>query len=1467
MMDEPAAPAASAATGLARVRRWGWRVVRVPMVGLTVLAGVLAALLLLATLPVGTRMLLGAVPGLQVVQPQGSLWRSFRAQRVEFALAGLPHVVFDDLAWLGFEFERVPTASSGWGVALKTLSARRVVIDLPAQAPRSAPLAPPVSLALPLGVRVGQLRIDALQLSALGAEPVRDLRASVALQHSDNAGAVGRALGAHRLEGLALRWQQWSIEGAARVVAARPFTLQADVAVSAAAGGAARLSVSGTLTQLAVQARVDAHGQHVQATAEIHPFAPWPVSRLQASAQALDLAALDARAPRTRLSGQVQVLPERRAEVSPSPTSKPTPSGATPTARLPQETMLVISGAWRNEGAGRWDQGRLPVRALQFQARLAASDGRVGALQRVHIELGTEAAAAGRVQAQGQWQVRQSTMQPMPLASGATAPGWQLLLALDQLQPALLDAGAPAMRVSGPLQLRGQTLSWAPLQVSANLAGQLDATQARPREGHEVRVKLAADLAPREVRVQTLQAQAGAAMLSAQGQAVDAGGGTWRLRAGGQWSRFDPAVWWPALAAGDGASDLQGRLDADLTWHTRAAASGATGDALADMLSRVQGQANAAIERSTLLGVPLSARLNLSSAAGSSLTSLDAMLHLADNQLTVQGQVDAAVSARDRWSLALDARELAALAPLARRFGLDTLRGRMQAQAQAHGRWPHLSTQGQWQASAIDLTMRPLSANSSTSTPHRLALQQGSAQWQWGAVATEATAPMQTTLALQGAVLDAWQIERLQARTQGNAAHHQASLGINALLPPALAQALQGTLQRRDAQAPLRLSAHLALDGQFGGQPAAQKNTPWRARWQQFELGPDTQSMAGSPLGTQPWLRIEPFDLSWDQAEARTHWRASATRLSLLGAQLALAPTQLSHGDARPASIELNARLEPIRLASVLALLQPHTGWGGDLLVGGFVRCRRGDGASPPLELDAEIARQSGDLTLTDAAVEGGAVQPLRLQALRLGVSAHQGVWRLQQQLAGGRIGTLQADLGTHTDAQAWWPGAQDPLDGRIDANVSNLRLWGLWVPAGWRLSGQMQGHLDLKGVWGQPIVSGGITGQQLGVRNLLEGVDFERGELDLALDGTQARLNRLILHAGPGELMLTGQARLDAQPEALLQLSLQRFAVLQRIDRRLLLSGHTELGLQADSLWARGAINVDEGLFDISRAGAPTLDDDVRRAGIDDQLSDDAPAATASRWRKALLDIAIDLGSQLRLRGYGLDTALTGQLKLSHHPTRYKPQLHGTVRTHNGTFAAYGQKLVIDRGLIRFNGVIDNPGLDIEATRPPTRMASSASLTATTADSDVRVGVAITGTAQNPRIRLFSEPEMSETDKLSWLILGHASGGLAGADIALLQGAASALMGGDTSSLGQGLFQSIGLDEMSVRQNDGSSGDTVVTVGKQLSRRWYLGYERSLNATAGTWQLIYRLAQRFTVRAQTGLDNSLDLIWVWRWD
>ncbi len=351
-------------------------------------------------------------------------------------------------------------------------------------------------------------------------------------------------------------------------------------------------------------------------------------------------------------------------------------------------------------------------------------------------------------------------------------------------------------------------------------------------------------------------------------------------------------------------------------------------------------------------------------------------------------------------------------------------------------------------------------------------------------------------------------------------------------------------------------------------------------------------------------------------------------------------------------------------------------------------------------------------------------------------------------------------------------------------------------------------------------------------------------------MQGTTARIDHFTARGGSGTVSLEGNATLGAAPKAVLKLKADKFQLLGRVDRRIVTSGEAQMQLDRETLAFDGKFGIDEGLFDFTRSDAPKLSDDVQVIrGKQPEATEAGTTANPAPGHVVKLNIAVSLGEQLRLKGRGIDTGLRGDLVITSPANRLA--INGTVRAVDGTYAAYGQKLTIDRGLITFIGVPENPRLDIEATRP---------------NLDVRVGVLVSGTALNPRIRLFSEPELSEIDKLSWLVLGRASDGLGRTDTALLQRAALALLAGEGSGIGDQFTKAIGLDDLSLRQTEGEVRETVISLGKQLSRRWYVGYERSLNATAGTWQLIYRVAQRFTLRAQTGADSSLDLIWTWRW-
>jgi len=145
---------------------------------------------------------------------------------------------------------------------------------------------------------------------------------------------------------------------------------------------------------------------------------------------------------------------------------------------------------------------------------------------------------------------------------------------------------------------------------------------------------------------------------------------------------------------------------------------------------------------------------------------------------------------------------------------------------------------------------------------------------------------------------------------------------------------------------------------------------------------------------------------------------------------------------------------------------------------------------------------------------------------------------------------------------------------------------------------------------------------------------------------------------------------------------------------------------------------------------------------------------------------------------------------------------------------------------------------------------------------------VRITGPANNPRVSLYAEEAMTDSEKLAWLLLGR-EGSNGAAETAMLQQAAMALLGSNAS--GGGLAQSIGLDEIGYRSAETNSNGTVressISIGKRLSNRLYLSYERSLSGVLGTLYVFYDISQRFTLRAQSNEQtNALDLIFTRRY-
>jgi translocation and assembly module TamB len=1357
----------------------------------------------------GTAWLLSRIPGLQVQGGKGTLWGDFDAARIEFALPGGGSVVLADAGWRGLRVEHAPWMAYQARVVMNELHARRVDVVLPAAGARKEePPRPPQSLRLPVELEVGALNAGEVHLAALGQTPLRDVRARLHL------GAGHGTL--HEVQALALAWGTLQADASARIAADPPYALAVQARAAQPATGKAPpwradASLDGPLAQpvVAARLRVQPDGtaaparpeQALDLRAGLRPFDAWPLGELQASTQALDLSALVPAAPVTSLSGEASAQTSGLAE--------------------PATLRLRLA----NAEAGRWNEGRLPVRTLAAETHVRPDDPRTVDVTQLAAELGSAASEGGRLEARGRW----------------TPATWSLDATLRGLQPAQLDARAPVMVLSGPIKAAGRDfdrgLDQAGVDLQAELAGQF--AGRGPARAATLKVDASASMARIEVREARAAAGGAQATLAgvAQHRAADA---PWQVKGRATLVDFDPAPWWPGREDTPwrrGPNWLNAQADVDI-----GAAAGDPHASAWDRVNALRGQAHVAFTRSVLAGVPLEGEGALHNADGAAQVTLK--LDAAGNRIDAEGRLGTSRGAADAWKATLAAPALEKLAPLWRLgpspAGEETLAGALNGQMTLSGRWPALATDGHLEAGALRI--------GSTHVEH------AQARWQVDARSgRDAKVDVQATAAQiafsQALFKGAPPIESMQAQVQGTMREHRIELRAETkALPPTWTDAFQpppaAATPAGGTTPPPTAHSIFALAASGGAVPGARDAglpwSGWRGHLQQLEL-------RSTAPRTVPWVSTRDIDVEV-QWVAPLRVAVQPGHAEVLGAVLRWDRVAWQAGaGTQPAQIEAQASLEPLTLSPVLARLQPGFGWGGDLAVAGHLRVR----SAPTFTADVVLERQRGDLTVTD---ETGNTQPLGLTDLRVGLDVQNGTWSFTQGLAGTTLGVAAGAFVARTSPQAAWPSADTPVQGVLEVQVANLGTWGPWLPPGWRLTGELRTSAGIGGRFGAPEYTGQMRGSGIGVRNFLLGVNVTDGDVDIALQGTTARIRRFSAHGGTGTVTLDGNATFGAAPKAVLKLQADRFQLLGRVDRRIVTSGQAQLLLDAQDLTLDGRFAVDEGLIDFTRSDAPQLSNDVvvvRRSGpAPGEEAEGTANANPAPGRQVKLNLDVALGEHLRLKGRGLDTGLRGELNLASPGSHLA--VNGTVRAVDGTYAAYGQKLVVDRGQIIFNGPVENPRLDIEATRP---------------NLDVRVGVLVSGTALDPRVRLFSEPDMTEIDKLSWLVLGRGGDTLGRTDTALLERAALALLAGDSESKSDQFTHSLGLDELSVRQSDtGEVHETIVSLGKQISQRWYVGYERSLNATAGSWQLIYRIAQRFTLRAQAGADSSVDLIWTWRW-
>jgi len=450
-----------------------------------------------------------------------------------------------------------------------------------------------------------------------------------------------------------------------------------------------------------------------------------------------------------------------------------------------------------------------------------------------------------------------------------------------------------------------------------------------------------------------------------------------------------------------------------------------------------------------------------------------------------------------------------------------------------------------------------------------------------------------------------------------------------------------------------------------------------------------------------------------------------------------------------------------------------------------------------------------------------------------------------------GDRGDAKLAVGRVAGAPPGRPAPDAPLEFSASGDIPTLQILQPWIGSAAVISGRA--HLDFaaRGTVKEAKLSGAFIGEGLRIDAPRYGVHYTNGRVAVRADEGRVAVDEMTLTAGDGTFRasgeITGLAPGGDPPVARLTWKAEKFRALNRPDLHLVVEGEGTAVAQDGKIRLTGKLAAEEGAIVYVATPDASLGSDVVVKGWKQPEKrtlrfDDIPL---------VLDLSFDLGDHLTFSGEGIETRLAGAVRVTTGPSGLIGK--GSIRTVRGTYFAFGQRLDIDRGQLVFDGPLDNPGLDIVALRR---------------NLAVEAGVAVTGTVKVPVIQLTSNPPVPDSEKLSWLVLGQASGDRSsGADLAALQAASAALLGSGGKPISASVAQSIGLDDISLRSTSRTATpgapaaeNQVIAVGKRLTDRLTLVYEQGLTVATQALRLEYELTRSLTIRAEAGTYGALGI-------
>ena len=412
-------------------------------------------------------------------------------------------------------------------------------------------------------------------------------------------------------------------------------------------------------------------------------------------------------------------------------------------------------------------------------------------------------------------------------------------------------------------------------------------------------------------------------------------------------------------------------------------------------------------------------------------------------------------------------------------------------------------------------------------------------------------------------------------------------------------------------------------------------------------------------------------------------------------------------------------------------------------------------------------------------------------------------------------------------------------IDGVLNIQLENISFLDAFIDSVSDIAGELNAQLVLQGLLSAPqlkgsqirLAQGKLFVPEMGLQVNDINVELSHTELQqLSLHGKAKIAEQQIMIDGVVDQYINDQFKFNVAIKG------DDLQVMQTPEMQVWISA--DLRLEGDKKGAKleGDVNIPKAIliFESLPEGSVALSDD--EVIITEKKSEPkAPAYPIDA------DIKILLEESVSIEGFGLKTHLKGQLHAVQKNNQLK--LFNELHSVKGTYKAYGQDLTIEKGQLLFSGDMENPGVNILASRK-----------ASDWDDKTIAYLRMTGTLKKPVTRIYTEPALSESESLAYL--------LTGATLEKSDSSSAALIAAAAMSLGRdyvdALMGAVGIDEFDMKST--SLGQNSMVIGKRISPDLYARYIMDVLTAEMQFAVIYKLTKKISIETRAGTTHSSDI-------